>query len=202
MQHALISFVCLSSCVTVAIDKYTHWLPYGAAWRHCAQSGSDGEHRVYRVAFLVPSQDICVLSGSCEGAFLVPSIYISMPSYSCQWGMLDACTKYLYVIIFLWMEHAWCLYKISVGHHIPVNGACLMPLQNICRSSYSCQWGKFDVFTKYLYVIFLSMVHAWCLYKISVCHHIPVNGANLMSLQNICRSSYSCEWGMLDAFKR
>ena len=136
-----------------------------------------------------------------NGANLMSLQNICMSS-SCQWCMLDAFTKYLYVIIFLSMGQTWCLYKISVGHHIPVNGACLMPLQNICRSSYSCQWGKFDVFTKYLYVIFLSMVHAWCLYKISVCHHIPVNGANLMSLQNICRSSYSCEWGMLDAFKR
>ena len=65
-------------------------------------------------------------------------------------GILGAFNIYLYAIIFLSMGHAWCLYKISVCHHIPVNGACLMPLQNICSSSYSCEWSMLDAFTKYL----------------------------------------------------
>jgi hypothetical protein len=126
-----------------------------------------------------------------------------MPPYSCERGIPYSFTKFLYAIIFLWMGHTWCNYKLSVCHHIPVNGAYLIPLQNICIPSYSCERGIPYSFTKYLYaIIFLWKWHTWCLHKIYVRYHIPVNGTYLNPSKHSCMPSYYCEWGILNAFTK
>jgi hypothetical protein len=110
-------------------------------------------HTAMNGAYLVPSQDICIPSDSCEWGILVGFRGIYMPSYCYEWGILDAFKRYLYATRFLWMRHTWCLLQIVVCRQIPVNGAYLRRSKDICMPSDLCEWCILYTFKRYLYAI-------------------------------------------------
>ena len=158
MLHALVSFICLSSCIyrsnlsrrSLSVLQYrrerllTVW-----NWRWAS-----GVPRVifgvftrylYATTFLWKGhtwfQKISVCHQiSVKGAYLT-SKGSCMPSHSCERGIFDF-KIYMYVITFLWKGHTW-LQKVAVCHQIPVKGAYFIS-KDICMPSHSCERGILD----------------------------------------------------------